>query len=409
MFLASAYMHDPSTPVLLGNWGLKYSDVVYGVFYPIYERSERWFKPEDFYAFRFNYMSAECPKPYVNYRFEYPPVIGALWYASTCIGFHTARLSLREANYKEFLDYTARVHYYVQAAFIGIFYFTLIHYLSRLVPSRRRLLLFLVLPSLAMYLVYNWDVIASCFAVIGLYEYLRKRYFRSGLFMGLSIATKVLTIGLATWLFVELLLEDDRRSTTRYILGAGLVLAVFFAPLALFAQEGLIAFIQHHATWYCENCFTMVFVRDIHSEQHKYAYLGFLLLTWLFLLQTRVRATREAEKLYWVLSLYSLIVFNYVFSPQMMLMLSPVSVLVLDAVLLKLYAIADVFNAAIIALFFLDSEVRRLLGLQPKFNPWTLDSPVQWFAMARNIALVLIMIYLGLTIVLRHVEDHGKV
>jgi hypothetical protein len=328
--------------------------------------------------------------PYVHYKYEYPPLTGLLWYATTCLGFKVAG-SYKPASYREFLDIAARVHYYAQSAVLGASYALLLAYAWRLGMSRRRILLLAALPSVLVYLIYNWDVLAALFATAGLYEYYKKRYARSGVFFGLSAASKLLTVGIPAWLVFELDVQGLRKERNALLAGTLAVAGGAFALVAAASWQGFVDFLQHHASWYCENCIYMIVERDIHSDVHRLSFVGFLVLTWLFMTRSRLLNPCQRLEGYLLLSLYSLVVLNYVFSPQMMLMLAPLSLLLLPGDLLKAYAAADALNAAIILLFFKDADIRRLLGLPVEFNPWTLSSPVQWTAMARNALLLGVM------------------
>jgi hypothetical protein len=73
--------HVPSLPPFLGNWGFKYSDIV-SVAYDILERPERWF---DHGKYLDSTAHRGCYLPYVDYHFEYPPLMGLLWAFSTCL------------------------------------------------------------------------------------------------------------------------------------------------------------------------------------------------------------------------------------------------------------------------------------------------------------------------------------
>ncbi|MEM4582877.1 MAG: hypothetical protein QXD50_03360, partial [Desulfurococcaceae archaeon] len=49
----STYLHDPSTQVLMGNFGFKYSDIVYGLFYTIFRPGniDKWYNASTYVNF----------------------------------------------------------------------------------------------------------------------------------------------------------------------------------------------------------------------------------------------------------------------------------------------------------------------------------------------------------------------
>lgn len=94
VFMISFLFHAPFTQSPLGLWGFKYNDVVYGVFSPRFstdlmnnkEKLVRyWLRPESFEEL----VSGTnlCPVPYVDYKFEYPPLVGFFWFLTTCVSF----------------------------------------------------------------------------------------------------------------------------------------------------------------------------------------------------------------------------------------------------------------------------------------------------------------------------------
>ncbi|MFN3267972.1 MAG: hypothetical protein ACK416_01800 [Zestosphaera sp.] len=97
-------------------------------------------------------------------------------------------------------------------------------------------------------------------------------------------------------------------------------------------------------------------------------------------------------------SVGSTITLNYVFTPQMILMISPITVLALNKKELKKYVIADTANFFLIIAFFEDSTLRsiisKIIPIRTGFNPWTIDSPTQWLAMVRNVLILVTIVEL---------------
>uniref|UniRef100_A0A7C2ZQR7 DUF2029 domain-containing protein n=1 Tax=Ignisphaera aggregans TaxID=334771 RepID=A0A7C2ZQR7_9CREN len=203
----SFYLHIPGKEPVFNNFGLAYSDIVSGVFNPIFKDivtpygdidskalSERWYDSDTASKLL---RSNICPVPYKDYRFEYPPIVALLWYISTCIAIKVALpTSYTSIQYYSLVDSVANVHYYVQSAFIITFLVVLTIYMYRIALtlgiSWKRVVMFLFLPSTVLYLVYNWDIIAAAFAIVSLYYLMHKKYLASGIALGLSISTKVI-------------------------------------------------------------------------------------------------------------------------------------------------------------------------------------------------------------------------
>ncbi len=416
--ITSSYLHHPSTPKLFDIWGLKYSDIVYGVFYSIFgtetlssyqKVSERWFHPE--VLERLASGTKLCPLPYVDYKFEYPPLVGALWGLTSCIAIHLVFPEhYTRLDYPELIDQAATLHFELQTAILGVSLVFLAYTLYRIAElaevSWRRVLLFLILPSTVIYLAYNWDILAATLMVGGLYAFLKKKYAMSGVLFGLAIDAKLLPVAPALILLYELIQrkprDEENEPLVNYTTSLAITALAPFALLILLAPHGFSAMIQHHASWYCENCiYMLISPEDLWSPIHRIMAMVLIPLS-LLLLATRPLDTPRATLTVSAAAITGTILFNYVFTPQMMLMISPLLVLTVPTDIdLSAIVIADIANAATILLFFEDSYLRSvlapILGIGTQYNPWTLDSPTQWAAQLRNILLLIIWIILVAT------------
>jgi len=417
----SIYIRHPSTPVLLDNWGFKYSDIVYGVFNPRFEPkldprrvSEKWYDAVKYY----NLVTGTrvLAYPYVDYMLEYPPVIGAIWALSVNVAL-LANLPEKYTPHYYIEKYSgiASTHYLANAL-VNAFFFTLLAlYVARAVEmlgvSWKRLLLLAVLPSTYMYLAYNWDVIAAATLTLAVIWFYEEKYFVSGVALGLSIATKILPLLLTPVLLCFLIKKFGWRSAKLFTYACGVAVGLAgFLVQALLNYKSLLDFIEYHASWYCENCLYQLIIPDIFSPLHRAIALASISLTLLFavLVAWKRKSCNLSELL--TLSLFAVIAstaLNYVFTPQMMILVTPLAVLTLEKKKLAVYAASDTLNALIIAAFFKDGEIRSFLhsmGLPVQlrgFQPWTIDSPVQWIAIARNILLIYVMVAVLLSLVAR--------
>ena len=345
--VVSLILHIPSLPPLFGNWGFKYSDVV-GVAYRVQDPG-RWFdygRYLDFAARR------GCHLPYVDYRFEYPPLVGLLWALSTCLS-----------------GWDLDTHLYIQAAAIAAGYAGLLWALSKLAP-RRRLWLLLASPSLYLYAVYNWDVLAASLALAGV-VYVRSRPLLAGLIHGLAFNVKWIAAGVAYYYGVALWGQKEWR---RYAAGAVLGAAAPTAALFLLAPGGFWQMVSHHAGWYCENCLYLFAAGNPYSPLHRYIFAAAAaLIAVLF----PVLGRRIEERRALLGAALSLTLFNYVFSPQMFLFILPFGLTALSKTGLALLWLADFANFGIMATWYY-AEHPHVAG------------PPQTFAFYRNLLLLLI-------------------
>ncbi|MEM4481865.1 MAG: hypothetical protein QXK88_02025 [Desulfurococcaceae archaeon] len=385
----SAYLHSPATPAYGNLIGFKYSDIVYGVFYPrlIGDRaSSYWFNQASYrdYTRGLN----KCPMPYVDYLFEYPPVVGLMWATSTCIALSNSENPSEAVN----------THYYLQSLMILGFTIVLGATLYKLhvrgAVSLLKCALVFVAPSTITYLVYNWDVVASAMCLLGILAFWDRKYFKAGLFLGLSFSTKLLTLGVAYYYLLKIItVGKSAKSQLSYLLGFLLSGVLPFLALYIASPLGFTAMINHHASWYCENCLYILAVRDIWSPLHKVLYF---LAAGIYVLFVTVITFKRGFKLE-PLNLYIYasipVVLNYVFSPQMMLLLTPLAAIGLDNPLLALYGAADLFNAALIVEFF-----RELIS---GGSPWLFGSITQLMALTRNILLLAITVATTIALIIR--------
>ncbi len=382
--LVSYYLHSPQSPVI--QTGLKYSDIVHGVFNPRFNPgdSRLWFNVDKLEALRSGYRL--CPLPYVDYKFEYPPVIGVLFLVSTCTGIMVSlpRIYSPE-DYSDLVRGILLVHYNVQASTLSLAFLVTVFLVARLLESYKaglwKAFLIPLLPSTIVYMIYNWDVLAALFLVFSIYFYTRGNYRLSGFMMGLSVSTKLLTI-IAGLSLALLLASKDRRGFTGYTLAFLLAGVTPYVLLYIISPRGFIEFISHHASWYCENCVYMILVNDIWSPLHRILAAFTIGFTVAVILVASATSSRRLQDILFA-STATPIVFNYVFTPQMLLIITPVAMISLNGLPLLAYIVADTANSLIIVSFFKD-----LL----QSNPWTLEGLTQKIAMTRNMILVVLLL-----------------
>jgi hypothetical protein len=414
----SSYIHMPSSPVPFGNWGLKYSDIVYGVFYPRFlelgsARGRYWYSTaviDELVEGR-----VLCPAPYVDYFFEYPPVVGVLWFLSTC-----AALTLTPrgggVSYVEFISAVAEVHFLINAVVLVVsmtLTSVLIYRTLEGSPGLRRTyraLLYLILPSVLLYTTYNWDSLCSLLALSSLVVLDRGRgkwrFLVAGVLLGLSIATKLLTAPIALVLLVYLLNQSLRRDNCgkdymHFLLGLLASGGIPYIVVLLVAPRAFLDFLTYHSTWYCENCIYSIVVHDIFSPIHRLAatatVLAFTLAVTVALLRRGFKGFSRRIYEVALCAVGSAVIFNYVSTPQMLLLLTPLALVTLNGTELVLYVLSDVLNASIMLAFFSDEAIRAALSslgvpIEVKYSPWTPDSPVQWLAYARSTLLIALLI-----------------
>ncbi len=408
VFILSFIIHMPrDLQVLLFGKQLVppiYTDIVNGVYDPLFRNSEvclnietgnvdRWINIDALQSF----CAGEkiYPLPYIDYKFEYPPIIGALWAASTYLAYLLAGLNSIEG---------LSIHYIFNSLALGIAAFVLLRYfmlfMLRFRNDSQRYLLpiaYIVMPSFIVYSIYNWDLIPAAMTIAGLWKlFYERKHFQGGLLIGLAASAKVFPIVIAAIVLYELYSRKKFTDLKRHLYGVIVGLTPYLI-LILVSPTGFNEFIKHHASWYCENCIYMYITYDIWSPYNRVLAFTFIVIS---LSIIALAYTRGHEEYYLVgkmgLALVSAIVLNYVFSPQMILLITPFILLYIQKYReFVFYSIADLSNALIMMLWFKEMELRRILsflGIPIEYNPWAPDSPIQILAFTRNIILILLVI-----------------
>ncbi|MEM1759488.1 MAG: hypothetical protein QXU26_02105 [Thermofilaceae archaeon] len=419
----STYLHYPAKDPPLGIYGLQYSDIdsifrslvfeavefaghralnvtvtveVDGVWVALLPSLHRWYSAEVVESFA---STRGCYAPYLHYGFEYPPLVGVLWYVSTCLAYTSVLPEAYTADaVVESLDRMVVIHYTVHAAVLSICLvvsaMVAVKLADELGVPWRRALLFLLLPSTTIYAVYNWDLLAVTLLLLSLYSYVKRRYLASGVLLGLSASSKLLPAVVGFALLMRLVGEAVRgevklRAVAEYLAGCVVGGAPILAWISL-APQGFSWAVNYVSGWFCENCLYNVFLLNEYSHLHKLLFISLstpivLLVGYLSFKEKRVGVEVIASAV-----LLSVTVLNYIFTPQMVLLLTPVLLLAVPKTLYPLVVVADASNTMIILTLFNRDWVESL-GVQEPLSPFHAASVVQMFANIRNLLLLISM------------------
>ncbi len=423
----STFIHMPTTSIPLEIIGMKYSDIVYGVFLDIFSPENidrpiklnmRWYNSTLFTLF-ITGQSKHCPLPYIDYFLEYPPVVALIMLFSTCTSFNLVLPQEYDyITYSNLIMSIAQYHLALNALTILIFTLLMITYLIKLINllslhnRLNRVIIMLLLPSFIIYSVYNWDIIASSLFIMSLYYLCKKRLIVSSILIGLSILTKLLPALFVVTFTLSIIFGNNYiiksgKDLFKYISTSVLLILTVVLPIHIASPEVLSDFLMYHGRWYCENCLYQILIRDLNDPLHRLLALIFTsLIIIVSSLKIKVNSCMDLLRLALISTITSTVL-NYIFTPQMILLIGPLALVLLNRRELILYVVADVANTLMMILFFMDEELRRLvnmylgMNLSTTFNPWSLDSPIQWLAMARNILLLTLLIKLILNVRIR--------
>lgn len=366
----------------LGLTGLSYSDITHGLFSTrfVWIDNDKWFNQNVIDALVNG--DKNCPLVYKDYFFEYPPVIGFLWQFTTCLSIQLSFPNeYFSTEYQVYIERASSINFIVNVFVLGITFVLLIYVLERRINIDYKKLLWLVLsPSVFLYLFYNWDVLCIFFYAISIYFYSGKKYFKAGVFIGLSVSTKLLTLIPALIYLIDSM--KHRYSFAKFVMGfiIGMLPFVFFL---VYSPSGFWAFIQYHGSWYCENCLYALLIEDIFSQLHR---LLFIFTEGLVIILSIIMYLKHDDLhrigFYSFLGTISL---SYIFTPQMLLMLIPLALINLNHNEYRLFFISDFLNALIIPIFFAE--------LSSGVSPWNIGSLTQTLAQFRNLILLFLYIH----------------
>lgn len=315
--------------------------------------------------------------PYVDYVFEYPVMVGTIVYVTSLL----ARLLT--------LDFSTSMIYYKLMMDLVLYAFTLVVVvvLYRLtgrygIESNRIWQVFLVMPSLLMFVDYNFDIIAIAFALLALYVFIQGRRSMSAVFLGFGVCAKLYP-GVLLPAFLAAL--PSWRSRGRYVLTAAAVVAAINLPPMLASFETWLGTWSFLAGWGIENSWLIFMFNQTDPLAHYFSLAVFLYIVYKVMAVTHHSEMPSTEKLLVRSFLLSLawLLGSYIVTPQMALVLLPFYVLIPAVPVLAAYA-ADTLNALIMVFWFTEMNAGR--------NPIAPDNPIQWIALGRQ------LIWLGLLV-----------
>lgn len=316
--------------------------------------------------------------PYLQFRFEYPVIVGALVYVSSLSRALTG-------------DFMKAMNYYVLIMDGFLFLFTIgtVLLLRKIctilnVEDTRIWKCFLIMPTFLMFTVYNWDIIAVFFSVLSIYLYMKVNKLGSAASLGLGIAAKLYPFVLLPVYLVE---EKSWRERLKFTFASLGVFALLNAPFIILNFETWLSTWTYHMEWGIEDSWLIYFFKQMDPFAHYFGLAVLVYLVYKGLIQTSKKLYEsQAERLIercWLMSVAWLFG-TYEATPQMALMLLPFYTLIPTIPLLPAY-IADVLNALIIVLWFTSSAI---IG-----DPLSPNSPIQYISVSRQLIWLGMFIY----------------
>jgi hypothetical protein len=336
------------------------------------------------------FQSRECssvcswpvPVPYIQAFVEYPIGTAFFMYAMALLG------SL-------FPGQLLTNYYILTSVFLLVPTLLLIRELRLIAKLRgtresRLLWFFIVTPTFLFMLLLNWYVIGTYFAIAGIRLHLEGKRKRSGLFLGLSAASNLVTAAPA---FGLLLSESKPRNAAMFIGSAGLTYVVANLPVYLLNPANWLKFWNYQYTWYIEGSWLGLFVTNTSSLRHVVPPILFTALA-AGMLALRFKHKVRDPVLLSCLGTFGFIFSTYVYTPQMNVLLLPFFALLPMESFYAEFLAWDLLNSLIIVVGF--SGFIQLFGINYSVAQFGPASPIQLMGIARSFWLGKFVIYNGL-------------
>ena len=328
--------------------------------------------------------------PYIGYSFPFPPVIGFIWLILT----RTTYLFLSMGNLQLTLDNICDL-FYILYSLLGLFLLIMcFHFLSKLSDLK---IVFFMLPSLILYIIYGWSILWLILLVLFIYYIEKDRGFLAGVMLGLMIAVNpyaAALIPLTIYSFYYL----NKTKLKNIMIGAAIPLASY--ALLFLSSNSATMFWNRYFPSSCMNCSLLVLTSKISIDYIlPLSYIIVMTITFLVLGLDAKPVGLKKISIKVLLVIAASILFSVSYLPQYGLIVALGLLLLAKELRVKLFILlSDILNALIIILWFHDLYLRKalsFLNLGLTFNPWSLNSPVQWVVQARNIIQIIVFLVIA--------------
>ena len=247
---------------------------------------------------------------------EYPPIIGL---GNWLISFITPS----ENAFRSFFD--------INAVIIFILFFISAIIVRQISPSYQYL--FPLAPAVIASLFINWDMWAVVSTLLAIYYFDRKKYEVSGIWLGLSIATKFFPIVLLLPIAIIFYRKSHLHLFYRYLFTTAIIWGAINIPIALTHFDGWWRFFKLNlergadfgSIWYA---LSLLDVKIPHLDL-IYPLLSITLFIGLAIYLLKLPSTPNLA----AIALFAVIIFTTagkVYSPQYILWLTPLAVIALQ-------------------------------------------------------------------------------
>ncbi len=346
--------------------------------------------------------------PYLDYIYEYPVLDGVLTYIAAAIAW------ILHPPIGQGINLSGQMVFYLILSLIfyvaGYFLVNDMYYISKKINiSFGAVLFFTAMPSLIIYGIYNWDLLAIALAVRGIRYFMDYNYVKSAVFLSLAVASKLYPLFIAGGLALTFLEKRSNRNLAQAFSYFSLVSVLFLAynlPFMFFNfslwYKGQL---EYHLNWYIEGSWLILLYGNPFKHNAQLISLTLVVIFTLLIIFVSFKKnyiTREVKIIEISFLLIAASLFSsYIHTPQQQLLLLPLLLLQRISYYFLIY-IFDLLNALVILTWFNYKNLGLLLlGYYP---PESMGGQLHYLAIPTMVAVIrdFIMLFFILLIMLKN-------
>jgi hypothetical protein len=307
--------------------------------------------------------------PYVDFKLEYPPIIGGIIWIGQAVGTY---LPLVLDRYNTYMVAESILQYpFVIGTIYNIYLLC-----EKLQIDKKRIYLYLLSTlTFVIYGFYNWDFIVAYFVSLSILFYLHERYDASAIALVGGILSKFIPVCMAPAMVIGL---PNNKARLRFIAIASAIWAVVNAPFAASNFSLWLQLFTHTSNHQLQNTWISMLtltlgLGDVVSGRNAGHLISLGIIAYLILRATASNK-KPIDKI--ILSWYAWYGAIYLFDPQMWIQLFPIMIITPNFNFI-LYRLADLFNAFIILFYFIGGNNPQLPAyLKDQLTPFGLINTV---------------------------------
>lgn len=337
--------------------------------------------------------------PYVHTFIEYPVLTGVFIWAMGELG-NLLPFSPSQGLLTNYYFWTALFLLFPTALSIGEL-FNIADILGLKSPRKRMLLYFVATPSFVFMVLTNWYIIGVFFTLFGLRKFLQGSRWVSGIFLGVSAATNLITAIPAMGMILTV---KDKREALKFVIGGLAAFGAIYLPVYALNPGFISQFLSYQENWYIEGSWMLAFFNSYNPIRHVLFPAAFILLSAAIIFKGYKMRRKTGSYEDWanfVVIMAALFSFAWLFSsyiatPQTNLLLLPFFMLLPMTRYYPEFLVYDTANSLIDVWGF--SQPLLVLGitLHPTMFGSPYQSPIQALEVIKSLWIGKFLIYDGL-------------